>query len=536
MSSYKEEGTSLRERHPDHFVSIELASPVDVPDPRTPIVSEILSEEQDVIPDAIRNMTTFKIFLKFLGFGFRAWGGPLAQIALIKHQLVDVERWITTARFYKVLAVYQALPGPEATELCCYFGMVAGGRLGAVAAGLGFLLPGLALMLLCCWLYDMYGFDSEYVAASFRSMTAVVTAMVFRAAHRMSESAITKPLHVALAIFSCLEFVLRINFFITLFHAGITSHLWPSPSPSPSPSSLSRSSPTAVDSSYVSSSSSTPHLSGRMVPDNSVGSSSNNTIGKIEANDTSTKSSTLPTLPSEPDSRASDSTDSSSFSSFRAYLPVIIINMLLLIAFVTYCAVAGKLPSPEFISAGFTVGGKSLASLFLLSLMAGLLTFGGAYTAIPLVRQSAVVMGAWMTAAQFTDAIAIASLLPAPLVLFTTFVGFVGGGFPGALICTVGVFLPAFSFTLIGHHFFERLVNSGRLTAFLDGITASVIGLMFLSGWQLVRSSLLDPPAVVIFIVSLAILYHVKHTATASLVILSAAIIGQILYAPDAAS
>ena len=59
-----------------------------------------------------------RLFLRFLRFGLLAWGGPVAQIAMIRQELVDEERWVTPERFNRVLAVYQVLPGPEAHELC----------------------------------------------------------------------------------------------------------------------------------------------------------------------------------------------------------------------------------------------------------------------------------------------------------------------------------------------------------------------------------------------------------------------------------
>lgn len=69
-----------------------------------------------------------------------AWGGPAAQIAALHRELVEREQWVDEARFRKVLAVYQALPGPEATELCIWFGTIARGRLGGLVAGLGALV------------------------------------------------------------------------------------------------------------------------------------------------------------------------------------------------------------------------------------------------------------------------------------------------------------------------------------------------------------------------------------------------------------
>jgi chromate transport protein ChrA len=111
-------------------------------------------------------------------FGLFAWGGPVAQIALIKEQLVLKHKWITIARFNRVFAVYQILPGPEAAELCMFFGCLSGGRLGGIAAGIGFILPGFLLMLLASYLYVLIGFQNPYVNASFRSLQPLVAAMV----------------------------------------------------------------------------------------------------------------------------------------------------------------------------------------------------------------------------------------------------------------------------------------------------------------------------------------------------------------------
>ncbi len=63
------------------------------------------------------------LFLRFLRFGALAFGGPVAQIAMIRRELVDEEKWIGSASFNKLLAVMQVLPGPEAHELCVHLGI-----------------------------------------------------------------------------------------------------------------------------------------------------------------------------------------------------------------------------------------------------------------------------------------------------------------------------------------------------------------------------------------------------------------------------
>lgn len=120
------------------------------------------------------------------------------------------------------------LPGPEAAEICMFFGCLVGGRLGGIVAGLGFILPGFLAMLLLSYLYTIVGLDNIYFNASFRALQPVVAAMVLKAVFKIGEHAFvsnkTKKFnHVLfiLAILSALQSALRINYFITLGVFGI---------------------------------------------------------------------------------------------------------------------------------------------------------------------------------------------------------------------------------------------------------------------------------------------------------------------------
>src|SRR4026207_815144 len=123
---------------------------------------------------SIPHESYLQIFLRFLRFGLLAWGGPVAQIAMIRQELVDEEHWVTSERFNRVLAVYQVLPGPEAHELCVYFGMLSRGRIGGLLGGLGFMLPGFLLMLLLSWVYATFSLSSPLVVGAFYGMQAAV--------------------------------------------------------------------------------------------------------------------------------------------------------------------------------------------------------------------------------------------------------------------------------------------------------------------------------------------------------------------------
>src|SRR3954469_550882 len=166
------------------------------------------------------------IFLRFLKFGLLAWGGPAAQIAMIKHECVDEEHWISEAAFRKLLAVYQVLPGPEAHELCVYFGRLRGGRVGGFLAGLGFMLPGFVLMLGLSVLY-VEADVAQNLHALFYGLTAAVGALVARAVVRLSGSFITD---VPLALLAVAAFALTVfasaSFALVLLGAGLAYELW----------------------------------------------------------------------------------------------------------------------------------------------------------------------------------------------------------------------------------------------------------------------------------------------------------------------
>src|SRR5215210_5167720 len=162
-----------------------------------------------------------RLFLRFLRFGALAWGGPAAQIAMIKRECVDEEHWVTEETFKKTLAVYQVLPGPEAHELCVYFGRLRGGKLGAFLAGLGFMLPGFLLMLGLSVLYVEADIAST-LDDLFYGLKAAVGALVARAVVRLGRSFITDAVLAVLAVAAfALTLFASAHFVIVLVGAGL---------------------------------------------------------------------------------------------------------------------------------------------------------------------------------------------------------------------------------------------------------------------------------------------------------------------------
>lgn len=388
------------------------------------------------------NLTLLQLFFKFLRFGFLAWGGPVSQIAMIRQELVDDEKWITPEKFNRVLAVYQALPGPEAHELCVYFGMIARGRIGAFLAGFAFMLPGFILMFALSWFYVTYGITSQFFQSIFLGMQPAVAALIIRAVHRIGSHAMHKNKWLwSIAILAGIAQILDINFLLTLLLSGFIYTF-------------------------------------------------------VQKGQT------------------------------RLALTGILVFASLIIYFALNFS-----PSPSSTINHPSIIHSSNSLILLISgLRAGLLTFGGAYTAIPFIQHDAVEIGRWMTNAQFLDGLALSGLLPAPLIIFSTFVGYLGGGALGAIAITIGVFAPAFTFTMIGHEYLEKLIEAKSAHAFLDGITAGVIGLISVTAIYIFIETITTIPALIIFTLALVILFFSKSKWTTAWVVLGTGLVGLLFF------
>src|SRR5215207_6180091 len=156
----------------------------------------------------------WSLFLRFLRFGFLAWGGPVAQIAMLRKELVDEERWVSSNRFNRTLALYQVLPGPEAHELCVYFGYLAKGRPGGVLAGLGFMLPGFLLMFALTWVYVTFGITGP-ARAIFYGIQPAVVALIVRATHRIGAHSLHDRWLWAIAVMAVLASLGGVPFWVT---------------------------------------------------------------------------------------------------------------------------------------------------------------------------------------------------------------------------------------------------------------------------------------------------------------------------------
>lgn len=165
--------------------------------------------------------------------------------------------------------------------------------------------------------------------------------------------------------------------------------------------------------------------------------------------------------------------------------------------------------------------------LFLFFLKVGAVLYGSGYVLLAFIRADLVERWHWLTETQLLDAIAVGQVTPGPVFTTATFIGYVLAGTKGAIVSTVGIFLPAFVFVAISGPLVPRIRKSATAGAFLDGVNAAALALMLVVTYQLARAAVVDLPTIGLALVS-AILLLVFRVNSAWL-ILGGAIVGWFL-------
>lgn len=175
----------------------------------------------------------------------------------------------------------------------------------------------------------------------------------------------------------------------------------------------------------------------------------------------------------------------------------------------------GALPALRSLAtggAGAAAGGVAalpfgLWPLFLVFVKIGAVLFGSGYVLLAFLRADLVEHLGWLTERQLLDAVAVGQVTPGPLFTTATFVGYLLGGGAGALVATLGIFLPAFVFVAISGPIVPRLRRSPGAGAMLDGVNVASLALMAVVTWQLGQAALVDLPTVLLAAASGVLLF-----------------------------
>lgn len=350
-----------------------------------------------------------EVFTAFLKPGFTAFGGPAAHISLFREEFVVRRKWLTDEAFLDLLGATNLIPGPNSTEMAIHIGFLRAGTTGLIAAGVGFTLPAVLMVLGIAWLYVEYGSTPQATWLLY-GIKPVMIAIILQALWNLGRKAIQSLLTIILAIVCVFLYFLGVNEILILFAAGLT------------------------------------------------------------------------------------------FMLIRTWNRLRGVNLSILL----------PLLSPSLIvPASF-----KMSTLFLIFLKIGSVLYGSGYVLVAFLRADLVERFGWLTEQQLIDAIAIGQMTPGPLFTTATFIGYVLGGMPAALLATLGIFLPSYIFVAISNPVIPRLRQSVWAGNLLDGVIVASLGLMAAVTFQLGTAALIDVPTLTIFLISAVLLFRYRLSST----------------------
>jgi len=175
-----------------------------------------------------------------------------------------------------------------------------------------------------------------------------------------------------------------------------------------------------------------------------------------------------------------------------------------------------------------TVNMAVLWPLFWFFLKVGSILYGSGYVLLAFIRADLVERWGWLTEAQLLDAVAVGQVTPGPVFTTATFVGYLVAGPTGALVATVGIFLPAFVFVALSGPLVPRIRRSPLAGAFLDGVNAASLALMFFVTYLLARAALVDVPTILLAVFASLLLF--RYRVNSAWLVLAGGVAGLLVY------
>ncbi|MEX2186776.1 MAG: chromate efflux transporter [Pirellulales bacterium] len=388
-------------------------------------MSESSELNVDDEPQAVSLGEALRVWCRVAALSF---GGPAGQIAVMHRILVDEKKWISEERFLHALNYCMLLPGPEAQQLATYIGWLMHRAIGGLMAGVLFVLPGFAAILVLSILYARYQ-ELAVVQAVFFGLKPAVMAIVLEAVLRIGRRVLKNGAMVSLAAAS----------FVAIFFFNVPF-------------------PALVAAAAV-----IGFAGGRFAPAKFV-------VVRGGGRDAATSTETAAASPTD-HARADVRPSLSRAAAVSAICLTLWFGPLLAIG-----ALAGR-------ESVFWLEGLFFSK-------AAVVTFGGAYAALAYVAQQAVEKYGWLMPGEMLDGLGMAETTPGPLIMVVQFVGFMGAyrhpggldpllaGVLGSLVTTWVTFVPCFYWIFLGAPYIERLRGSRLLSAALSAITAAVVGVI----------------------------------------------------------
>lgn len=387
------------------------------------------------------------IFLSFLYIGITGFGGGLAVIAQIRVMAVRRRRWFTEHEFAEAFALAQSLPGTSAGNAVTYIGWRLRGIGGACVAMAGFILPSMLMMILLAIGYRHLR-QLPDMDRLFHGLNAAVVALIVVTAWRMGRNTLTKPWQWYVAVFACLAVVF---FSATIIEVILASGL------------------IGI---YIDSFAERRWQRWRRI--RRLAARRRERLAELERKSFVGGYLTR-AVADERVRRALHEDEEETEKDDTAQTPP-----------------GTRLRSVAFVLAAMPVLAKVglLATLSMIFLRIGTVTFGGGFVMIPLIEAEVVNTHQWLTHQEFADATALGQLTPGPVLITATFIGYRVAGTLGALFATLSVFFPAFVMTIAAGTYLRRFRANRQVQAFLRGVTPAVVGLLVAAAWSIGRAGI----------------------------------------------
>lgn len=385
-------------------------------------------------------MGVIDLFKYYFYLGATCFGGPLAIIANMRSDLVEKKRLVTEKEFEDYFGYSQIAPGPIAFQVCLYISYFNAGLPGAIAGGVGLVLPSFLLVLLFSIFYSEFT-DTEFVRAALYGISPVIISIILYSGLQLAGRVFKKNYlqYFLFAVSIIVTAIFKFPIIYTIICAGIFSLVFLIITKKPT-----------------------------------------------------------------------ENLKSLSFS------------ILILIA-------SALVSATNYFKGALAEINSRLFDLALLFLKVGALTYGSGFVIVGVLNQEVVQNYSFITAKEFIDGLAFGQITPGPVVITSTFIGYLSEGFLGAIVCTVCIFLPTFLLVVVLAKFMKKISNNFFVKSIIKGANAAAIGAILATAYSLSSEAINDLTTIVLFIVSLACLFFLKIQSL--YLIVTSAVIGIALYA-----
>jgi chromate transporter len=169
-----------------------------------------------------------------------------------------------------------------------------------------------------------------------------------------------------------------------------------------------------------------------------------------------------------------------------------------------------------------TIELSKLADIAWFFTKAGAFVFGSGLAIVPFLHSGIVTEHGWLTENQFVDAVAVAMITPGPVVITVGFIGYLIAGFTGACVAALATFLPCYLFTVIPAPYFKKIAQNRSIKAFVDGITAGVIGALVGAVIVIASRTIVDIPTALIALGTILALIYIKKIQEPHIIVIAA--------------